>query len=228
MTILLDVKDLTWTPPGGAKRVLDGINLSVEAGELATLRGGSGSGKSTLLRCITGLEEADSGEILWRGDSVSGDGFPSFRHRVRYVQQRPTQVADTIAEDLSFARDIAREHGSSGDLEARQRERLAGLGLGDIDWSRSFRGLSVGEQQRVALVRSLTSEPEVLLLDEPTSALDPSRVEAVEALVRDYLEQAPGERAVLWVTHLTEQVERLGGRRLDLDDLNGTGAPTDD
>jgi putative ABC transport system ATP-binding protein len=228
MTVLLKVKNLIWTPPGSDTRVLDQVDLSISAGELTTLRGGSGSGKSTLLRCIVGLEQADSGDILWHGERVAGDGFLRFRHRVRYVQQRPTRVADTIEDDLGFARDIAIERGGRGNFEARQRERLDRLGLGDIEWSRGFGDLSVGEQQRVALVRSLTAEPEILLLDEPTSALDPARVEDVEALVRDYLDEAPDERAVLWVTHLTEQVERLGGRQIDLDDLNGTGAPTDD
>jgi ABC-type iron transport system FetAB ATPase subunit len=226
MAPLLDVDNLTWTPPGEDRAVFRGVRLTVDAGELVTLRGRSGSGKSTLLRCIIGLEKPDRGEIRWRGDAVSGDAFLAFRNHVRYVQQRPSRVADSIREDLEFARRIARERGNEPpDAESRQREYLEKLGLGDLSWSRDFDELSVGEQQRIALVRSLTSQPHVLLLDEPTSALDPGRVEDVEALVKTYLGEKPDERAVLWVTHLTEQVDRLDGRRVDLDALNRGAEP---
>ncbi len=224
MPPILKVENLGWTPPDGDKAILDSVDLELSTGDLATLRGSSGSGKSTLLRCIVGLERLTTGRILWQGDEISGDDFLSFRHRVRYAQQRPTKVADTIGEDLSFARHTARERGSDREyLEQRQSDRLASLGLGALEWSRNFDELSVGEQQRVALVRALTSEPNVLLLDEPTSSLDPERVEDVEAIIKDYLAESPDTRAILWVTHQPEQLERLAGRPLDLDDLNDAG-----
>lgn len=224
MSPILKVENLGWAPPDGEQAILKSVDLELGTGDLATLRGSSGSGKSTLLRCIVGLERPTTGRILWQGNEISGDDFLSFRHRIRYVQQRPTKVADTIDEDLGFARDTARERGSDRkDLEQRQRGRLASLGLDKLDWSRNFNELSVGEQQRVALVRALTSEPDVLLLDEPTSSLDPERVEDVEAIIEDYLDENRDARAILWVTHQPEQLERLGGRALDLDDLNDAG-----
>ncbi|MGM0558164.1 MAG: ABC transporter ATP-binding protein [Myxococcota bacterium] len=229
MAAIVTIEDLGWTPPDTDTAVLVGVDLVLEADELVTLRGSSGSGKSTLLRCVVGLEQPTSGRILWRGEEVAGDRFLSYRNAVRYVQQRPTKVAETVADDLGFARDIATERGGgSDDAESHQRERLAQLGLGGLDWSRSFDDLSVGEQQRVALVRALTSEPQVLLLDEPTSSLDPESVGDVEAMLRAYLDESD-ERALLWVTHQSEQLERLGGRQLDLDDLNQqSGDASDD
>lgn len=228
MGAILSIEGLGWTPPDTDESVLEGVDFELNAGELVTLRGSSGSGKSTLLRCIIGLERFTEGRILFRGEVVSGDDFLAFRHAVRYVQQRPTRVARTVEEDLGFARDIAVERGEApGDAEARQRERLDALGVADIEWTRDFDDLSVGEQQRLALVRSLTSEPQVLLLDEPTSSLDPARIEDVEEMLLEYLAE-DDQRALLWVTHQSDQLERLDGRALNLDDLNQPGGPASD
>jgi putative ABC transport system ATP-binding protein len=229
MAVILRVDNLGWTPPDADAAILQGVTLELQTEQLVTLRGSSGSGKSTLLRCIVGLETPTAGRVRWRGEPVSGDTFLEFRHAVRYVQQRPTAVAEKIGDDLAFARDIARERGGKrDDYEERQREQLDALGLGNLDWSRGFDELSVGEQQRVALVRALTSEPEVLLLDEPTSSLDPESVGDVEEMIHAYLDESD-DRALLWVTHQTAQLERLGGRPLDLDDLNrAAGGSSDD
>lgn len=215
---LLRVESLSWAPPDSDTPIFEGVTLEVRPGERVVLKGPSGSGKSTLLRCIVGLEPRRTGELFWRGEPVGPDNMRRFRSRAVYVQQRPSEVAETVGQNLAFAREMAEELGSGEALldESEQREMFARLGLENIGHSRRFDDLSVGEQQRVCLVRALTGGPDVLLLDEPTSALDPERVEQIEELLTSYVDQAPESRAFVWVSHQPQQIERLAGRVVDL------------
>lgn len=170
----------------GDTPVLRGIDLTVHSHEVVALIGASGSGKSTLLRTINLLERIDDGQI-WLGDRDISD--PSvradeIRARIGVVFQHYNlfphlNVIDnvTLASRHVFgvARDVA---------EARGLELLERIGL--ADHARSFPDrLSGGQQQRAAIVRSIATNPELLLLDEITSALDPELVSEVLDLVRE-------------------------------------------
>ena len=223
---LFGIDNLTWEPPGGGPRLFDGVDFDVEPGTCLGLEGPSGSGKSTLLRCLVGLEPRVSGEIKWRGETVAGEEIRKFRRRVVYVHQEPVNVAETIEENLAFAREMANaieipELGQPLDRDA-QRERMAGVGLGDIDWERNFDELSVGERQRVAFVRCLTLQPAALLLDEPTASLDAESRDHIEALMEDYLAEAPDQRALVWVSHDASQIERVATDIVDIRSLGTT------
>ncbi len=218
MAALLRVANLAWTIPGEDEPLFAGVDLEIDAGDRAVLRGPSGSGKSTLIRCIVGLEQRDTGEVYWRGDRVDAHNIRAFRNQAIYVQQRPTALAETFGENLAFARRMAEELGVADDpmSEDEQRELCDRLGLGSVDFSRRFDDLSVGEQQRVSLVRALTGRPKLLMLDEPTSALDPERVSQLEELLVEFVDEHPDERAFLWVSHQPEQIDRLATRVIDL------------
>lgn len=209
---LLSIHDLGWTPQGGSQ-VLHGLDLEIEAGELVVVSGESGCGKSSLLRCMVRLQPWDAGELLWEGQTVEPEGMCAFRRRVRLVDQQPVAVAETIGENLAFAREQAGEIGLD---EAEQRKLLARLGIEGWESAKSFERFSVGERQRIAFVRALTGRPQVLLLDEPTAALDPARVAICEELLLDYL-SGDGDRALVWVSHDPLQAERLPGRHLVLE-----------
>jgi len=217
--VLLKVRNLTWRPPDAEAPLFEGVDLEVPFGAVIGLAGPSGSGKSTLLRCLVGLEPRDAGEIRWRGEPVSGDDFRRFRRDVVYVHQEPVEIAPTVGENLAFARRMAGEGERAGLDEARQRELLERLGVGRLDWSREFGALSVGERQRVALVRSLSMQPTALLLDEPTASLDRDAVGQVEALLADFRAEAPDERTLVWIGHDVDQLERVADRIVELERL---------
>lgn len=216
---LFDIRDLTWIPPDGETPLFEGVDFAVPPGATIGLAGPSGSGKSTLLRCLVGLQPRESGEIRWRGEPVTGDDFRRFRRDVVYVHQEPVGVAPTLGENLAFARRMAETGDGSGLGEEQQRGWLARLGVGDIPWDRDFTGLSVGERQRVALVRCLTLQPTALLLDEPTASLDRTSMSDVERILDEYRAEAPDQRAVVWVSHDVEQLERVADRIVDVDAL---------
>ncbi len=216
---LLAIRNLTWRPEAPeTERIFDQFDFEVRAGECIVLEGPSGCGKSTLLRSLVGLQERATGEIRWQGDLVTGDAFRQLRRRVLYLPQEPVDVAGTVEANLAFARRMAEE--LDPDIEPltrdQQWEQLERFGLDSLDGERDFERLSVGERQRVALVRTMTLRPEVLLLDEPTAALDKERTRDVESHVLDYIREVDGDRAFVWVTHARGQADRVASRRVSL------------
>lgn len=214
---LAAIRGLTW-PPDATTTLFDDVDFAVAAGERVALRGASGVGKSTLLRCLVGLEPRRSGVIEWRGEVVEPGDMPGFRRRVHYVHQQPVAVASSVEENLAFARDLASTADGVDPLSVdEQKELLVRLDVGSrVEGSRTFDELSVGEQQRVSLVRSLTGRPAVLLLDEPTAALDRSSANAVRELVADYVADKPEERACVWASHEHGFVEDIATRTVDV------------
>jgi putative ABC transport system ATP-binding protein len=207
---LLSASGLSWTPPNAEKPLLMDVALHLDAGEILGITGKSGCGKSSLLRCLVRLEPA-SGELRWKGTQVDSGNVRDFRRSVGYVQQSPVALSDTVGDNLAFAQEMGGE--KALDLDA-QRALLDRLGLGGLKQGRKFSSLSLGEKQRLALVRSLTPQPDVLLLDEPTSALDPDSVQRSEEVLRQHLLE-PG-RAIILVSHQPEQLDRLCSRRMAL------------
>ncbi|MEX2654068.1 MAG: amino acid ABC transporter ATP-binding protein, partial [Acidimicrobiia bacterium] len=168
------------------KQVLRGVDLAVESHEVVCLIGASGSGKSTLLKCINLLQPIDAGEI-WLDDLLITDprsDADSIRSRMAIVFQSfnlfpHLSVVDNITLAPIKVLDVPRR-----EAVARAEELLARFGL-DVKRDAFPELLSGGEQQRVAIIRALAMQPEVLLLDEVTSALDPVLVGEVLSLLRD-------------------------------------------
>jgi putative ABC transport system ATP-binding protein len=191
----------------GGRRVLDGVTASLPVGS-SCIFGPSGSGKSTLLRLLDRLADPDSGRVLYEGDDVRERDVLALRREVSLVPQLPALVPGSVAENVSFGPRLA---GHSFD-PSRALE-LAGLTpeFAERDASK----LSVGEQQRVMLARSLALEPRVLLLDEPTSALDERAREAVEATLTSLRERT--SISIVLVTHDAEQAGRLADHVIRID-----------
>jgi len=152
----------------GPKGALDGVSLEVADGEVVTVLGPSGAGKSTLLRVVAGLARPDRGRILLDGEDLAP--VPPHRRGIGLVFQDHAlfphrDVAGNVAFGLRMRGD------SREQIERRVGELLALVGLAGFE-RRSVATLSGGEQQRVALARSLAPEPRLLLLDEPLGSLD--------------------------------------------------------
>ncbi|MFF9000121.1 ectoine/hydroxyectoine ABC transporter ATP-binding protein EhuA [Streptomyces achromogenes] len=185
----------------GENTVLDGLDLSVDAGRHVTLIGPSGSGKTTILRLLMTLAKPDEGTITVAGQRL----FPAPEKQVREVRKKIGMVFQqfNLFPNMSVLRNITeapvRVLGLSKDeAEARARELLDLVGLADKCDAKPTR-LSGGQQQRVAIARALAMRPQVLLLDEVTSALDPELVAGVLDLLRDIARST--DITMLCVTH---------------------------
>jgi polar amino acid transport system ATP-binding protein len=170
----------------GEHTVLDGLRLDVDEHQVVCLIGPSGCGKSTLLRCINGLEQTDGGEILIRGDRMTGDGVDvdALRRDIGIVFQSFNLFPHmTVLQNVTLA--PIRVLGTDpAEAEANALALLKRIGLEHKANAFPDR-LSGGQQQRVAIVRALAMGPIVMLLDEITSALDPELVSEVLRMVRD-------------------------------------------
>ena len=182
--------------------VLDGIDLSIEKGDVIAIIGPSGTGKSTLLRCIDRLEKPEEGELVI--DDLHVNLAQASKKELIDIRKRTAMVFQNWN---LFSKKTALENVMEGlvvvkkmDKAAARKiaeEQLANVGL--LDWSNHYpRHLSGGQQQRVAIARALAMEPQLLLLDEPTSALDPELV----GEVLDTIKKAANEGyTMLLVSH---------------------------
>jgi polar amino acid transport system ATP-binding protein len=200
----------------GDNVVLDGVDLSVAAGEVLVVIGRSGSGKSTLLRCVNLLEPIQGGRILLEGEEITRKGadVSAIRQRIGIVFQQfnlfPHLTAiDNVTLAARRVRGIRREQ-----AEARGRELLAQVGLEEKADQHPHQ-LSGGQQQRVAIARALMMEPHVMLFDEVTSALDPELVGEVLVVMRDL---ARDGMTMIVVTHEMQFAREVGDRLVFMDE----------
>lgn len=184
---IIELRDLVKEFAG--HRVIDGVSLAVNPGEVVFLVGPSGAGKSTVLRCMNFLEIPDAGQVLFHGAEPehTEKALNAYRARVGMVFQH-----FNLFPHLNIVQNITLAPVKAGimTLEAAKQRALQLLErIGLADKAEAYPSqLSGGQKQRVAIVRALAMEPEVLLFDEPTSALDPEMVGEVQSLMRDLAE----------------------------------------
>ncbi|MBQ7778213.1 MAG: amino acid ABC transporter ATP-binding protein [Oscillibacter sp.] len=183
----------------GDLKVLKGIDLDVQRGEVVCIIGASGSGKSTLLRCLNLLEEPESGQILFNGEDLTDidTDLDGLRQKIGMVFQsfnlfNNKNVLDNCTLAPMSVRRIPRQQ-----AEETAIRHLEAVGLKDFIRADSRR-LSGGQKQRVAIARALCMEPEIMLFDEPTSALDPEIVGEVLDVMRNLARQG---MTMVVVTH---------------------------
>ena len=200
----------------GDNLVLDGIDLSVQRGEVLVIIGPSGSGKSTLLRCVNLLEPIQEGRIYLEGDEITRKGadVAAVRQRVGIVFQQFNLFPHlTTMDNLTLAARRIRKM-RRRDAEARARELLVMVGLEEKADQHPHQ-LSGGQQQRVAIARALMMNPHVMLFDEVTSALDPELVGEVLVVMRDL---ARTGMTMLVVTHEMHFARDVGDRVVFMDE----------
>jgi putative ABC transport system ATP-binding protein len=187
----------------GDTRILRDISFKIPDCGIFIVMGPSGSGKSTLLRLLNRLDEPDSGKITYLDKDIREYDPRKLRREVSFVFQTPSPLPGTVEENIRFGTDIIEK---DVDIE----EILVRVGLGSEYRDKMADELSVGESQRMMIGRAIALDPAVLLLDEPTSALDPGHVREIERLVKGLVEDDC--TLAIFVTHSTEQVRRLGGK----------------
>ncbi len=186
--------------------LLNGVSLTVQAGEIVTLLGPSGSGKTTLLRIIAGLEPYESGCIRLEGQDIGH--VPAHRRGIVLMFQDYALFPHrTVAENVAFG--LRMQKLPRHKIRARVQEMLKLVGL-EAFGDRSVVDLSGGEQQRVALARSLAPAPRLLLLDEPMGSLDRNLRERLVEELRGILRRV-GVTAIT-VTHDQSEAFALADR----------------
>jgi ABC-type Fe3+/spermidine/putrescine transport system ATPase subunit len=203
------------------KPLLNGINLEVQDGETICLLGASGSGKSTLLQIIAGLEPAESGRILWDGKSI--DDLPPHRRGFGLMFQDYALFPHLdVAKNVAFGLEMQKMPLKA--IRRRVEEVLELVHMTTFS-RRSVLDLSGGEQQRVALARTLAPAPRLVMLDEPMAALDRSLRTRLTSELRGIL-RSTGIPAI-YVTHDQQEAFTIGDRiaLIQLGQIVQTGTP---
>ena len=198
----LELRNISKSFPGVVAN--DGVNLRVSMGEIHALLGENGAGKSTLVKIVDGLLQADEGEILWHGKAQTIDGPKAARALgIGMVFQHFSLFeAMSVAENIALGLD---ERIPMGQLQSRIGELAQRYGL-VIEPSRAVHTLSVGERQRVEILRCLMQDSQLLILDEPTSVLTPQEVEQLFQTLRRLREEG---RSILYISHKLHEIQAL-------------------
>jgi len=196
----------------------DNVSFSVLPGEIHALLGENGAGKSTLVKMIYGIMQPDAGEIRWNGEVIRVAN-PKAARRLgigMVFQHFSLFEAMTVLENIALGMD-ARIAGR--ELEARIRQVMEQYGL-KLDPHRTVSTLSVGERQRIEIVRALLLNPRLLIMDEPTSVLTPQEVEQLFVVLRQLAREGC---SILYISHKLHEIKALcesatilrGGRLVD-------------
>lgn len=208
MNALLDLRNVSVSRAG--RLVLDGVSLSLAAGERLALLGANGAGKTTLLRTLVGLETLQSGAVVALGAIRRKErDFREVRQRIAYLfQDADDQLfCPTVIEDVAFG--PLNLGASPREAEAKARATLDRLGLGNLA-ARVTHRLSGGEKRLVSLAAVLSMDPDALLLDEPTNGLDEGHLARLLEILGSL------STAMIVVSHDRSILERLCTRAVML------------
>ena len=201
---MLDLKDITYQPQTGNKKILDDISFSLHENEIILICGSSGSGKTTLLEIISGLIIPQKGKISWKNKKISAR---QRRWICGVVFQFPERyfLGTTVGKELKIGYKSLREK--------TIEQVLKKVGLSDINLTQAPEKLSGGQQRRLAVAVQLMRNPTILLLDEPTAGLDWSMKNDVKNLVLNL----KSKNTIIIVTHEPSLFEGIPSKMLTLE-----------
>lgn len=215
---LLELQDVSFSYPD-SHTVLQGVSLGIKQNDLVIIQGESGAGKSTFLKLFNRFCDASEGIILFHDRELAEYKFDRIRSSMIYLPQLPFIIEGTVEENLSFP----------FSFHAHKRKKFSPEKAGEwlhyfqlnISLSHEALKLSIGQRQRIALIRSMLLEPEVLLLDEPGSALDSTNKRLIEQKIEHLIDSSTV--TVLMATHSEVIFSDRGYRLFRLED--GTLVP---
>ncbi|WP_257345836.1 phosphate ABC transporter ATP-binding protein [Pseudalkalibacillus decolorationis] len=187
----------------GSTRILKQLCFSIPENRITTIIGPSGAGKSSLIMLLNRLENLDNGTIYYKGNNINDYPVTELRREIGMVFQSAYLFDGTVEDNLKYGPSLQNK------WDSKNADKL--LDLVDLPSSYKLRAvttLSGGEQQRVALARTLANKPNVLLLDEATSALDVNTTKIIEQLLERI--QQEDDITMVMVTHNLAQSMRIG------------------
>lgn len=195
----------------GQKHVLAGVDLDITAGESMVIIGGSGTGKSVLLKCILGLMQQDSGEILIDGQPASASNRDAFLSRFGMLFQGGA-LFDSLPvwQNVAFRLRQGNDSLSKADARDLAIQKLRRVGLDPAVADLFPAELSGGMQKRVGLARAIAAEPEIIFFDEPTTGLDPIMSGVINELIREIVVEM-GATAIT-ITHDMSSVRAIADK----------------
>lgn len=205
---LLEFKNVSFENDG--KTILKNISINIEQHDFISIVGASGSGKSTMLKLCSHLISPTSGNIIFKNKNFTEYSPMELRKNIAYCFQTPYLFGDTVMDNIKFPFSIRNIK-----YDSIRVYHLFSLFHMPTDYlEKSVRNLSGGEKQRIALIRSLIFNPEILLLDEVTSALDVNNTEIVENVIASLNKEGT---SVLWITHNPEQSRKYANKLLTIE-----------
>ena len=189
---ILEIKNLTYSYKDSKEKVLVNVNESFEDGKFYAIIGKSGAGKSTLLSLLAGLDEPDSGKILFNRENIQETGYTNHRKNNISLVFQNYNLIDYLSplENVRLVNSQA------------QQDILLELGLSEHQIKRNVMKLSGGQQQRVAIARALVSSAPVILADEPTGNLDENTASEIIEILKKLAKER--NKCVIVVTHSKE------------------------
>lgn len=193
----------------GRRRVVDGVDFSVERGEIVGLLGPNGAGKTTTFRMTCGLIDADQGEVVLNGLNVTS--WPMFRRSrdggMGYLAQESSVFRKlTVEQNLLSMLELLNMRSKT--RRQRCQQLLEQFSILHLRKSRASK-LSGGERRRLEIARALISEPEILMLDEPFAGIDPVTVQNIQGVIRDLRDQ---DIAILITDHAAREILEIVDR----------------
>ena len=201
---MLDLKEITYQPQTGNKKILDDISFNVNENEIILICGSSGSGKTTLLEIISGLTIPQKGRMTWKNKTISARQRRWISGVVFQVPERYF-LGTTIGKELKIGHKNLREKNIEIVLNK--------VGLKKINLTQPPEQLSGGQQRRLAVAVQLLRNPSILLLDEPTAGLDYSMRNDVKNLILDL----KNKNTIIIVTHEPALFEGIPSKMLTLE-----------
>ena len=191
--------------------ILNNISFTVKKGESVGIMGPSGSGKSSLFRLLNLLMSPSTGEIFYHDKNLQEYTPTQLRRSIGYILQKPYLFGTTVQENLMYPYQLSGKKPDFTEINSY----LEQVKLAKNILEKKNTALSGGEQQRIALIRSLLIKPEIILLDEVTAALDEENTLLIEELIAH--EQRQHNVTLLFITHNAQQAKRLAQRLLYLE-----------
>lgn len=191
--------------------ILTEISFAVQSGDSIGIMGPSGSGKSSLFRLLNLLTSPTKGEIMYKNKNIQEYAPAALRRSIGYLLQKPYLFGTRVEENLTYPYELRKQKPDFAEIYTY----LEQLKLEKNILQKKNTALSGGEQQRIALIRSLLMKPEILLLDEVTSALDEDNTLLLEQFI--IREQQSQQLTLLFITHNGQQAKRLAHKILYLE-----------
>ena len=196
----------------GNNKVLRDINFSIHSGEVQALMGENGAGKSTMMNILTGLLNADGGEITVDGKTTTfKNALDAEQHGIAFIHQEMNNFADmSVVENMFLNRELKKGFGVLDTKAMKEQAKTALDRLGvDISVDTLVESLSVGRQQTIEIAKSLMNKTQVLIMDEPTAALSENEIAKLFKIIDSLREQGV---AIIYISHRMEEIFEISNR----------------